>query len=346
MIDDAGHFLPEEAPARSRTRSARCEADHLERQPARVRARGAGRGARLTRARRGRAAGGDHGLVAAVAGGLQTIGLPHAAFARGRRPRREPITRRRTGVVTRPAAARARLVARGAVARDHAGGVPRSGHGPRRTCRTPPTAGSNRTRSPPSAPASRPAPARESCAATSTRPPRVTGRDRDRSRATPAGACARAGERWDSAELGVVPGLREVGFTDAFRAVHGYASKEPSWVWRHGGGWRLDHIFVSGLRVVAALVPPCVAGRRSERPLGAGGRRGVLGEASGRRGLRLGQPLAPRRASSTACPTGPPPRSRSAGRSSRPVGQADAGRLEQRPRARVVEHDVHVEYSR
>ena len=61
------------------------------------------------------------------------------------------------------------------------------------------------------------------------------------------------GERWDSAELGVVPGLREVGFADAFRAVHGYASKEPSWVWRHGGGWRLDHIFVSGLRVVAAV---------------------------------------------------------------------------------------------
>ncbi len=51
------------------------------------------------------------------------------------------------------------------------------------------------------------------------------------------------GDRWDSAELGVVPGLRELGFADAFREVHGYASKEPSWVWSHGGGWRLDHIF-------------------------------------------------------------------------------------------------------
>jgi endonuclease/exonuclease/phosphatase family metal-dependent hydrolase len=60
------------------------------------------------------------------------------------------------------------------------------------------------------------------------------------------------GARWDSAELGVVPGLRELGFLDAFRAIHGYASKEPSWVWRHGGGWRLDHIFVSGLSVVAS----------------------------------------------------------------------------------------------
>jgi exonuclease III len=60
------------------------------------------------------------------------------------------------------------------------------------------------------------------------------------------------GERWDGAELGVVPGLRELGFSDAFRAVHGYASKEPSWVWRHGGGWRLDHVFVAEAEVVAA----------------------------------------------------------------------------------------------
>jgi exonuclease III len=61
------------------------------------------------------------------------------------------------------------------------------------------------------------------------------------------------GERWDSAELGVVPGLRELGFADAFRTVHGYAAKEPSWVWRHGGGWRLDHVFASGLEVEAAV---------------------------------------------------------------------------------------------
>ena len=61
------------------------------------------------------------------------------------------------------------------------------------------------------------------------------------------------GERWDSAELGVVPGLRELGFHDAFRTVHGYDAKEPSWVWRHGGGWRLDHVFASGLEVEAAV---------------------------------------------------------------------------------------------
>jgi exonuclease III len=54
------------------------------------------------------------------------------------------------------------------------------------------------------------------------------------------------GEPWDAGELGVVPGLREIGFTDAFRALHGYAEREPSWVYqRWGGGYRLDHVFLS-----------------------------------------------------------------------------------------------------
>ena len=54
---------------------------------------------------------------------------------------------------------------------------------------------------------------------------------------------------WDAAETSVVPGLRDVGFTDCFRALHGYAEASPSWTWRqisgHGGGWRLDHVFCS-----------------------------------------------------------------------------------------------------
>jgi len=54
---------------------------------------------------------------------------------------------------------------------------------------------------------------------------------------------------WDEAETGVVPGLSELGFADAFRAVHGYAHRSPSWTFRriagHGGGWRLDHVFCS-----------------------------------------------------------------------------------------------------
>lgn len=57
------------------------------------------------------------------------------------------------------------------------------------------------------------------------------------------------GPEWDAAELGVVPGLRDFGFRDAFRAVHGYARREASWTFRqmggHGGGWRIDHLFTS-----------------------------------------------------------------------------------------------------
>jgi exonuclease III len=57
------------------------------------------------------------------------------------------------------------------------------------------------------------------------------------------------GPVWDEAELGVVPGLRDLGYRDAYRSLHGYGSREPSWTWQrisgHGGGWRLDHLFTS-----------------------------------------------------------------------------------------------------
>ena len=64
------------------------------------------------------------------------------------------------------------------------------------------------------------------------------------------------GPEWDAAELGVVPGLQELGYRDAYRSLHGYANREPSWTWKriagHDGGWRLDHIFVSAeLRPIA-----------------------------------------------------------------------------------------------
>jgi len=66
------------------------------------------------------------------------------------------------------------------------------------------------------------------------------------------------GPEWNDAELGVVPGLRELGYRDAFRWLHGYGERSPSWTWRqisgHGGGWRIDHLFCSaGLRPVASL---------------------------------------------------------------------------------------------
>ena len=57
------------------------------------------------------------------------------------------------------------------------------------------------------------------------------------------------GPGWDAAELGVVPGLRDLGYRDAYRALHGYEHSEPSWTWNriagHSGGWRIDHIFCS-----------------------------------------------------------------------------------------------------
>ncbi len=64
------------------------------------------------------------------------------------------------------------------------------------------------------------------------------------------------GPEWDAAELGIVPGLHELGYHDAYRTLHGYASASPSWTWKaiagHDGGWRLDHLFLSAeLRAVA-----------------------------------------------------------------------------------------------
>ncbi len=66
------------------------------------------------------------------------------------------------------------------------------------------------------------------------------------------------GPEWDAAELSVVPGLRDLGYSDAFRSLHGYGAREPSWTWRaiagHGGGWRIDHLFASAeLRATSCL---------------------------------------------------------------------------------------------
>jgi exonuclease III len=61
------------------------------------------------------------------------------------------------------------------------------------------------------------------------------------------------GERWDRAERALVKGLRDQGWVDAFRALHGYGERHASWTF-HGdrGGWRLDHVLVEGLRPVAS----------------------------------------------------------------------------------------------
>jgi exonuclease III len=59
------------------------------------------------------------------------------------------------------------------------------------------------------------------------------------------------GERWDAAELALIRGLEPFGFRDAFRTLHGYAEREPSWEWPQGGGYRLDHLIVSSGVAVA-----------------------------------------------------------------------------------------------
>jgi exonuclease III len=54
------------------------------------------------------------------------------------------------------------------------------------------------------------------------------------------------GERWDAAESALIRGLEPDGFRDAFRELHGFDSKEPTWEWpRTGGGYRLDHLIAS-----------------------------------------------------------------------------------------------------
>ena len=58
------------------------------------------------------------------------------------------------------------------------------------------------------------------------------------------------GERWNLAERALI---RDLGWTDAFRALHGYEHREASWTFAGDrGGWRLDHVLVSGLEPVAA----------------------------------------------------------------------------------------------
>jgi exodeoxyribonuclease III len=61
------------------------------------------------------------------------------------------------------------------------------------------------------------------------------------------------GERWDGAERALVHGLRQNGWVDAFRELHGYGEREASWTFaRDRGGWRLDHVLATGIRPTAS----------------------------------------------------------------------------------------------
>ena len=56
------------------------------------------------------------------------------------------------------------------------------------------------------------------------------------------------GERWDLAERALV---RDLGWTDAWRALHGYGARDASWTFKDDrGGWRLDHVLLDGLTAV------------------------------------------------------------------------------------------------
>ena len=187
---------------------------------------------------------------------LETIGLPHALCSLDEAdPARQPITRRRTGVViaARELADHDSLPVpwpETTLAAEHAGVVIHAAHVPNAANGwiKPDTLAALRAGlEPGSGP-------RVLCGDLNTpRREKPDGTVISFARDTREQLRPERGERWDSAELGVVPGLRDLGFADAFRAIHGYASKEPRWVWRHGGGWRLDHLFAAGLEVEAAV---------------------------------------------------------------------------------------------
>ena len=53
------------------------------------------------------------------------------------------------------------------------------------------------------------------------------------------------GARHDRAELGLIVGLPALGWSDAFRVLHGYERRDRSWSARGRFGYRLDHVLVS-----------------------------------------------------------------------------------------------------
>ena len=58
------------------------------------------------------------------------------------------------------------------------------------------------------------------------------------------------GERWNAAERALV---KDLGWVDAYRSLHGYGERSASWTYAHDrGGWRLDHVLVCGLEPRAA----------------------------------------------------------------------------------------------
>jgi exonuclease III len=188
---------------------------------------------------------------------FRTIGLPHAAFSlEGADPRREPITRRRTGVVI---AARSPLESAPSLAVPwpettlaasvegvtvHVAHVPNAANGwikpdTLAALRAGLAAGSG---------------PRVLCGDLNTPRRELPDGDVLTFAYDSAGRLRpERGERWDRAERALVHDLRRRGWVDAFRALHGYGQREASWTFpQDRGGWRLDHVLVCGLRPVAS----------------------------------------------------------------------------------------------
>jgi exonuclease III len=91
------------------------------------------------------------------------------------------------------------------------------------------------------------------------------------------------GERWDAAEQALLRGLGPSGFRDAFRSLHGYAEREPTWTWPRGGGYRLDHLITSA----AVRVTHCVY-RHEWREEGLSDHSALVADVDPGSGLNLG----------------------------------------------------------
>jgi exonuclease III len=47
--------------------------------------------------------------------------------------------------------------------------------------------------------------------------------------------------------------VKDLGWVDAYRSLHGYGERSASWTYAHDrGGWRLDHVLLNALRPSAA----------------------------------------------------------------------------------------------
>jgi hypothetical protein len=107
--------------------------------------------------------------------------------------------------------------------------------------------------------------ARNSCSPPLPRSPCATSAAR-RPCCSPATGVVRPGARQQRAGATATRPARDLGYCDAYRAVHGYESSESSWTWKriagHNGGWRIDHIFApTALQPIACLYHHALARR-------------------------------------------------------------------------------------